>query len=404
MCHVIPAVRFFRRNASLARLVALASLAGLSGCATTGLSDMTASVASSTTGLFQSAPKGQPMEIAMFVASTRRDGGNAIGDGTAKYSLAFVSVPPGHKAGVIEAPAFGSASRGKHFVMGDVSPLRGQEFRQQISSHISGRVGSNRDVLVYVHGFNNTLKEARFRLAQIVADGQFGGVPVLFTWPATESVWSYGSARESAAVSRDALGKMLGEIAETPGIGKIHVLAHSMGTWLAMEALRERTIAGDRNLGGKLGDVMLAAPDIDLNVFKQQVARLGDAHISVFVSPSDRALTLSGRLAGDRPRVGAMDPNDPRDRGELAKLGVKVYDLSLESSGFIGHGTYANAPAVVRTIGAQLAEPRKEDAATTAIIGERPVIDPPPSTAVVTSDLPPASAPASPAPVAASAN
>ena len=44
------------------------------------------------------------------------------------------------------------------------------------------------------------------------------------------------------------------------------------------------------------------------------------------------ALSLSRTLAGDRPRLGAMNPNDPRDREALDRLGVKVYDLSDLSS------------------------------------------------------------------------
>ena len=68
-----------------------------------------------------------------------------------------------------------------------------------------------------------------------------------------------------------------------------------------------------------VGDVMLAAPDIDLTVFQQQIARLGKSiRVSVFVSRADRALSLSSRIAGDRQRVGAMDPTKPRDADALA--------------------------------------------------------------------------------------
>ena len=104
---------------------------------------------------------------------------------------------------------------------------------------------------------------------------------------------------------------------------------------------------------------LLAAPDIDLTVFQQQIARLGKSiRVSVFVSRADRALSLSSRIAGDRQRVGAMDPTKPRDADALQRLGVRVYVLSSFSDGFIGHGVYADAPDVIRSIGAQLAEPR----------------------------------------------
>ena len=105
---------------------------------------------------------------------------------------------------------------------------------------------------------------------------------------------------------------LLQDLSEVPDVGRIHILAHSMGAWLIMEALRERAIAGSPDLNGKLGMVMLAAPDIDFSVFREQLAKLDASHVSVLVSASDRALSLSRTLAGDRPRVGALDPRKPR--------------------------------------------------------------------------------------------
>ena len=92
------------------------------------------------------------------------------------------------------------------------------------------------------------------------------------------------------------------------------------------------------------------------------------AHVSIFVSSGDRALALSSRIAGERPRVGALDPSNPRDRADLTRLGVRVYDLSSFSDGFIGHGAYADAPAVIRTIGAQLAAPAAGDGDKAAVL------------------------------------
>ncbi len=228
-------------------------------------------------------------------------------------------------------------------------------------------------MLLYVHGFNTSYDEARFRLAQIAADARFGGVAALYTWPAHGSLLDYGAAKESATIARDALSRILHRLADVPDTGRVHILAHSMGAWLAMEALRENAFSGSPNLNGKLGDVMLAAPDIDLNVFRQQIARLDPSHIFVLTAANDRALSLSRTLAGDRPRLGALDPNNPDDRAALEALGVRAYDLTGESTGFIRHATYANAPQVVRTIGAQLTEQKPQEANVQAVLGERPV-------------------------------
>ena len=349
----------------VATVCALVSL--LSGCMGEGMSP--------SMGLFDSKSPTAAQSVTMFVASTRRDDrrvGDAVGDGGAHHAMVMMSVPPGHQPGIIETPTFGKPNRDSHFTLTAARAMTPERFAGELGSHISGRVGANRDILLYVHGFNTSLDEARMRLAQITVDARFGGVPVLFTWPSESGMLSYVSAKERATASRDVLQGLIRDLAAAPGVGRVHVLAHSMGAWLAMEALRENAIAGHPDLDGKLGDVMLAAPDIDLGVFRQQMARLGSAaRVSIFVSRGDRALSLSSRLAGDRPRVGALDPKNAQDAADLRNLGVRVYDLSGFSNGFIGHGAYADAPDVIRSIGAQLAEPRKEDSTSVAVIDAR---------------------------------
>ena len=321
-------------------------------------------------------PAAAPRSTAIFVVSTRKGEGSASNEAVeegARYSLQRIGVPPGHEPGKVERPAFGAEDPQKHFVVLARRSLDESMFYTELASHISGRIGANRDILLYVHGFNVSYDEARFRLAQIANDGRFGGIAVLYTWPATGSLLDYGAAKENATAARDALTKLIRRLSEVPDVGRVHILAHSMGAWLTMEALRENAISGSPDLNGKLGDVMLAAPDIDLNVFRQQLAGLDPSHVSVLVAANDRALSLSRTLAGDRPRLGGLDPNNPKDRAALDELGVKAYDLTGESTGLIGHGTYADAPQAVRTIGSQITEQRPQDANVQAVLGERPV-------------------------------
>lgn len=342
----------------------------LTGCVAAGMTAIVDGVDGVGT-LVVGGQAGAPRQIQIFVASTRPAEGaatQAAPIGAPRFSLATISVPPDHAPGSIERPGLGSQDRLKHFVVAGRRPLDETAFRNEVASHISGRIGSNRDVLVFVHGFNTSFDEARFRLAQVVVDGGFNGVPVLFTWPSKGSLFGYGSDRESAMASRDALEHVIETLAAEPDVGKIHVLAHSMGAWLAMEALRETAIAGHPDLDGHLGDVLLAAPDIDLDVFRGQMARLGSfAHVSVFAAGNDRALSLSGLLA-DKPRLGALDPSNPIDRQAIKDLGVEVVDISRDSVGFIGHGTYAAAPQIIRGIGAELGAPRPEDSGTQAVL------------------------------------
>ena len=323
-------------------------------------------------------PRAQPVQL--FIASTRKGEHGAAsqtlsGDGV-HYAFDILTIPPGHQVGSIEEPMWGAANARQHIVVSQERKLEPEEFRAELASHVSGRIGANRDVLVFVHGFNTPFDEARERTAQIVADSRFGGVAVLFTWPTKHELFGYVSDKDNATASRDSLQELLQDIAATPGVGQVHVLAHSMGGWLAMEALRQGAIAGDRDLSGHLGEVMLASPDIDMDVFAAQMARLRPAKVTVFATANDRALSISSAIAQSRPRVGAINPSKPEDRERLEALGAKVYDLTKFSDGFIDHGAFADAPDVLHAIGAQMATPRPQDANTMSNIDASGYVDP----------------------------
>jgi esterase/lipase superfamily enzyme len=359
---------------------------GLAGLAAPTLSGCETDLAGAFGGPAVAATTARPVQI--FVASTRKGehgpASQILSSDGVHYALDILTIPPGHHAGSIEEPMFGAANARDHIVLAQERTLDSEEFKSELASHLSGRIGVNRDVLVFVHGFNTPFDEARDRTAQIVADSRFGGVAVLFTWPTKHELFGYVSDKDNATASRDALQALLQDIGATPGVGKVHVLAHSMGGWLAMEALRQEAIAGDRDLSGHLGDVMLASPDIDMDVFAGQMARLRPANVTVFATANDRALSLSSAIAQSRQRVGAINPSKPEDRERLEALGAKVYDLTNFNDGWIDHGAYADAPDVLHAIGAQMATPRPQDANTMSSIDASGYVDPSATPAVVT--------------------
>ena len=340
----------------------------LGGCATLDITSAAQAVGFSESNRV----KPGPSMVQVFIASTRKSehGPDAQKTSTEgpRYALATLTIPPGHKPGSIEQPMWGSGNAKSDIVVQSQRDLDSDEFKAELASHVSGRVGVNRDVLIFVHGFNTNYDEARLRAAQVAADSHFGGVPVLFTWPSQNAVLGYVYDKDSATASRDALQDLIAEISATPGVGKIHVLAHSMGGWLAMEALRQSAIAGHRDLDGHLGEVMLASPDIDMDVFASQMAKLRPAKVTVFATANDRALSLSSTLAQARQRVGAINPANPADRAKVEALGAQAYDLSSYSDGFIDHGAYAVTPDVLHAIGAQMATPRASETGTVSII------------------------------------
>jgi esterase/lipase superfamily enzyme len=215
-----------------------------------------------------------------------------------------------------------------------------------------------RRVLVFIHGFNNRFDDAVFRFAQIVHDADARVVPVLFTWPSRGSVLAYGYDRESNAYSRNALESTLRMLANDPAVGEISILAHSMGNWVTLEALRQMAIR-DGRVAAKIRNVLLAAPDVDVDLFREAVVDMGQSRPSftLFVSQDDRALAISRRIWGDATRLGAIDPDQEPYRSEFDTSGITILNLSkLKTDDPLNHSKFAESPEVVRIIGRELAE------------------------------------------------
>jgi esterase/lipase superfamily enzyme len=198
------------------------------------------------------------------------------------------------------------------------------------ASFVNASLG--RDVLLYVHGYRESFETAAASSAQLSAGIGFRGASALFTWPSGGATFDYVYDRESAMWSRDALEDLLKALADSPSGGRVHIVAHSMGTLLTLEALRMLRAAGGEMAMARIGAIVLAAPDIDIDIFTRGVEKLGpDAKkITVISSANDRALAISRRIAGGVVRAGAAD------RDKLAALGVRVADASEYGGGGLG--------------------------------------------------------------------
>ena len=99
--------------------------------------------------------------------------------------------------------------------------------------------------------------------------------------------------------------------------------------------------------------MFLAAPDIDIDVFKSQMRRFGKPRkpFYIILSQDDRALFLSGKIGGGVTRVG-----DNPDVDELATLGATVIDLTdLKATDATNHDKFAQLAAVAPDLRAVLA-------------------------------------------------
>lgn len=286
-------------------------------------------------------------ELLVATTRVRDEKGEAMFTGERSSGLDFadleISIPPDHKAGEIEWPSPLPGDPARQFVARSLAYVDGEaEFKARIVQRLKAMPKGHRDVAVFVHGFNTDFDEGVFRATQIFHDVGFDGLPILFTWASRGRVLDYVYDRDSATAARDGLEKTL-RLAAAAGADNIYILAHSMGNWVTVEALRQAAIAGHGDFGGRLASVVLASPDIDVDVFKSEMRRYGRPKVPffLFISADDKALRLSSLLAGDKPRLGAYTD----DKTDIADLGVIVVDLSETGAKADGlnHSKYAAA-------------------------------------------------------------
>jgi esterase/lipase superfamily enzyme len=289
--------------------------------------------------------------VPIFAATTRQhsraDPGEMFNGERAtdvSYAAITVSIPSdaSRKIGEIQWPASLPGNPHLNFTTVSADYIEKQTFAASIAAYAK-QTGRSK-VLVFVHGFNNRFDDAVYRFAQIVHDSKAPVIPVLFTWPSRGELRlrAYTYDRESANYSRDALEDLFSTLATYPSVTEISLLAHSMGNWVAMEALRGRSIrqtaTSVRN--DKLKNVLLVAPDLDVDVFRTQIQRMGTnrPRIALFVSQDDDALSLSKTIWGDVPRLGDIDPAQEPYRTELGRDKILVFDLTrLATAGDDAH-------------------------------------------------------------------
>lgn len=301
--------------------------------------------------------------VEMLVATTRKSAASPgelfSGErGTeVSYTDLAVSIPPDatRQAGTVQWPKELPGNPATDFVALRAAPLAHARVGAWVAR--GPKTVRKRHALVFVHGFNNRFEDAVFRFAQIVHDAGADVVPVLFTWPSRGSVLAYGYDRESTNFSRNGLETVLRELAADPNIGEVTVLAHSMGNWLALESLRQMAIR-DRRVAPKIRNVILAAPDVDMDLARGAFRDMGKnrPRLTLMVSGDDQALAVSRLVWGSGVRLGAIDPAAEPYRSELERENIAVLNLTaVKADDALNHGKFASSE-VVALLGRRLAD------------------------------------------------
>lgn len=303
-------------------------------------------------------------DVDMLIATTRRRAEPAemfSGDRAPGITFAnvVVSIPPdrARKIGDVQWPKKVPGNPATDFVTLKADVIQKPEAIGWLHAKVAAT--PKRQVLLFIHGFNNRFEDAVFRFAQIVHDSRAPVVPVLFTWPSRGSILAYGYDRESTAYSRNALEAMLTAAAKDPAVGEITILAHSMGNQLALETLRQMAIR-DGRVPAKIRNVMLAAPDVDVDLAREAIIDMGPRderpNFTLLVSQDDKALAVSKQVWGSSDRLGAINPEKEPYHSSLERAQITVIDLTKLNAGDpLNHGKFAESPEVVQLIGRRIA-------------------------------------------------
>ncbi|RUM20589.1 alpha/beta fold hydrolase [Rhizobium vallis] len=255
------------------------------------------------------------------------------------YEEYAFSVPPGRKDTAITYPT-AKPDPERQYAVVDRKQLPKEAFVQQALASVQ----SDGTIGIFVHGYNYSYQEALYRTAQIAADAKIPGAPILFSWPSAASVAGYVADRDAALSSRSELNSLVTSLSASGKVKRIVLFGHSMGGFLVMETVRQLKLQHRDDVVGKLA-VVLAAPDIDIDVFRSQLADIGQMPIpiSLLVSKDDRALGASSFIAGERARVGRLDIDDPVIREAALKERLRVIDItSIQTSDGLGHDRFAS--------------------------------------------------------------
>lgn len=285
----------------------------------------------------------------MMVRDVKRAVSYGGGRGDLVMGNCVVSIPKAHRAGQLERPKilrveFNEDPR-KHFVVLEVSEQKDHECMCDIQECVKN--SPNREAFVFVHGYNVGFEEAAQRTAQIAHDLEFKGAAVLFSWPSQGGLFKYTIDETNVQWSVPHLVAFLKNISEKSGAKTIHLIAHSMGNRALVAALQQFAAENSGGLKSpRFNEVVLAAPDIDAEIFKNQIApAIANAadRVTMYASSNDLALQASRKVHG-YPRAG--------DTGKdlVVVTGIDTVDVSAVDMSLLGHDYYGSNPEILRDL------------------------------------------------------
>lgn len=197
------------------------------------------------------------------------------------------------------------------------------------------------NLVLYIHGYNIDFEKSCRRGALLKRALGLKERLLLFSWPADGNMLKYTWDEADLVWSVPHIARFLEQVISDTGEGKVDVVAHSLGARGIVQALVPLSYrTNDRLI---LNELVLIAPDIDTDIFRQELDQLKRVvrRITVYVSENDKALKLSQEVHG-YPRLGQA--------GEHLAIFDEVESIDISAIGtrrFSGHIYHLFNPEVI---------------------------------------------------------
>jgi esterase/lipase superfamily enzyme len=235
---------------------------------------------------------------------------------------------------------------------------------------------THRRVTIFVHGYNTTLIDNTLLAAEIHHYLGREGAVISFEWPSESSLFGYIADKGNADYSTRHFRALISNIAKECQVDSITIIAHSAGSPIVVNALREiRLMEYDMTAEQiqqkyRIKSVVLAAPDMDLMEFNNGIYdrfyEVAD-RVAVYASPDDQALRISEKLNGNKRLGRAVGRLKSWEKETLQQVPqIEMIDASVadnEYHNFLGHSYFHRDPWVSSDIGAFIlgSDPQKRN-------------------------------------------
>lgn len=207
------------------------------------------------------------------------------------------------------------------------------------------------DVLIFVHGYNNTLEIIMKRQRQLLADlraEKWHGVVIGYDWPSDNYTLNYWEDRsDAAAVAVKLVAEGITRLAQNQVKGcetNVHVLGHSTGAYVIMEAFAQAEKIGElfktpwrvgqvAFIGGDVSSDSLAADDDWSAPMFKRIMRLTN-----YSNPFDAVLGVSNaKRLGTSQRAGRAGlPSNPNAKAVNVNCGDYFNKIDPKKATYFG--------------------------------------------------------------------